>query len=317
MAGADASDAHRGRAFATVAGGMSVSMVLGVPIGVLTGQWFGWRAAMWGIGAAGLLVALPIPSMPAVRVQSAGLRERLWVLVRPAVTKVLVVTVFDTVAIFTALVYLPLVVRPSATWTVLSWVFVAFGVGQVIGNTLAVRWTDRFGPDLVRLISLAGSAGTLVLLDLAVLSLPSTIAIALAAGTSGGMLMVPQQHRLFSKAPDAPTVALGLRIGDVRRWRTRLGGRRRDPRERRSRLARPRCRCSCFGRPRPRSHVAKPFAGAGRVIANADLFSPNASPWSGPSHKASGDPGSPRTTARMVRQAQPARTCSDSSAFRT
>lgn len=205
MAGADASDAHRGRAFATVAGGMSVSMVLGVPIGVLTGQWFGWRAAMWGIGAAGLLVALPIPSMPAVRVQSAGLRERLSVLVRPAVTKVLVVTVFDTVAIFTALVYLPLVVRPSATWTVLSWVFVAFGVGQVIGNTLAGRWTDRFGPDLVRLISLAGSAGTLVLLDLAVLSLPSTIAIALAAGTSGGMLMVPQQHRLFSKAPDAPT----------------------------------------------------------------------------------------------------------------
>jgi predicted MFS family arabinose efflux permease len=43
MAGADASDTHRGRAFATVAGGMSVSMVLGVPIGVLTGQWFGCR----------------------------------------------------------------------------------------------------------------------------------------------------------------------------------------------------------------------------------------------------------------------------------
>ena len=85
---------------------------------------------MWGIGAAGLLVALPIPSLPTVRVQSAGLRDRLSVLVRPAVTKVLVVTVFGTVAIFTALVYLPLVVRPSATWTVLSWVFVAFGVGR-------------------------------------------------------------------------------------------------------------------------------------------------------------------------------------------
>jgi predicted MFS family arabinose efflux permease len=210
MAGAVASDAHRGRAFATVAGGMSVSTVLGVPIGVLAGQWFSWRAAMWGIGAAGLLVALAIPSLPTVRVQSAGLRDRLSVLVRPAVAKVLVVTVFGTVAMFTALVYLPLVVRPSATGTVLSWVFVAFGVGQVIGNTLAGRWTDRFGPDLVRLISLAGSAGTLALLDLAVLSLPSTIAIALAAGTSGGMLMVPQQHRLFSIAPDAPTVALGL-----------------------------------------------------------------------------------------------------------
>jgi predicted MFS family arabinose efflux permease len=72
MAGAVASDAHRGRAFATVARGMSVSMVLGVPIGPRAGQWFGWRAAIWGIGAAGWLVALAIPSLPTVRVPSAG-----------------------------------------------------------------------------------------------------------------------------------------------------------------------------------------------------------------------------------------------------
>ncbi len=51
---------------------------------------------------------------------------------------------------------------------------------------------------------------TLALVDVAVLSLPGALVLALASGVFGGMLMVPQQHRLFSLAPDAPTVALGL-----------------------------------------------------------------------------------------------------------
>jgi MFS transporter, DHA1 family, inner membrane transport protein len=43
-----------------------------------------------------------------------------------------------------------------------------------------------------------------------VLTLPSMIVAAVVTGAFGGMLMVPQQHRLFTLAPDAPTVALGL-----------------------------------------------------------------------------------------------------------
>lgn len=43
------------------------------------------------------------------------------------------------------------------------------------------------------------------MLVLAVLLVSSVI-----SGALNGMLMVPQQHRLFTLAPDAPTVALGL-----------------------------------------------------------------------------------------------------------
>ncbi len=210
LAGALSSDERRGRALATVAAGMSVSTVLGVPIGVLAGTWFGWRAVMWGIGVVAVVVAVLIPIIPEVRVPAAGLRERLAVVVRPAVARVLLVTVLGTLAGFTVFVYLPVLVGPVASGAVLSWVLVGFGLGQLAGTTVTGRATDRLGPGRVRAFSLAGMAVVLAVVDLAVLSLPGALLFALFAGAFGGMLMVPQQHRLFTIAPDVPTVALGV-----------------------------------------------------------------------------------------------------------
>lgn len=210
LAGALSSDERRGRALATVAAGMSVSMVVGVPIGVVAGTWFGWRAVMWGIGVVAVVVALLIPILPEVRVPAAGLRARLSVVVRPPVARVLVVTVLALLAGFTALVYLPVLLAPVASGATLSWVLVGSGIGQVVGNLVAGRTTDRVGPARVAAVSLAGTTVMLLVLDLGALTLPTAMLTSLLSGTFAGMLMVPQQHRLFSLAPDAPTVALGL-----------------------------------------------------------------------------------------------------------
>lgn len=210
LAGALSSDERRGRALATVAAGMSVSMVVGVPIGVVAGTWFGWRAVMWGIGVVAVVVALLIPILPEVRVPAAGLRARLSVVVRPPVARVLIVTVLALLATFTALVYLPVLLAPVASGATLSWVLVGSGVGQVIGNLVAGRTTDRLGPARVAAVSLAGTTVMLLVLDLGALTLPTAMLTSLLSGAFSGMLMVPQQHRLFSLAPDSPTVALGL-----------------------------------------------------------------------------------------------------------
>ncbi|RSN53404.1 MFS transporter [Amycolatopsis sp. WAC 04182] len=210
LAGALASDERRGRALATVSAGMSVSMVLGVPIGVLAGNWFGWRAVMWGIGAVALIVMLLVPLLPGVRMPTVSLRDRLAVVVRPPIARVLGVSVLGTAAGFAAFVYLPVLVAPVAAGAMISWLLVGFGIGQIAGNAFAGRATDSLGPARVRSISLIGTVATLALLDVAVLSLPGALILALASGAFGGMLMVPQQHRLFSLAPDAPTVAMGL-----------------------------------------------------------------------------------------------------------
>ncbi|MFD9895526.1 MFS transporter [Amycolatopsis sp. NPDC059027] len=210
LAGALSSDERRGRALATVAAGMSVSTVLGVPIGVLAGHWIGWRAVMWAIAAIGVAVAAYLPFLPAVRIPAANLRTRLAVVARPPVARVLLVTVVGMLAGVTVFVYLPVLVEPVATGVTLSWVLVAAGAGQVIGTTIAGRWTDRFGSRRVLVWALAGTAVVLAAMDVAVLALPALFVAVLASGTFGGMLMVPQQHRLFSIAPDASTVALGL-----------------------------------------------------------------------------------------------------------
>ncbi|MFE6612678.1 MFS transporter [Amycolatopsis sp. NPDC057786] len=210
LAGALASDERRGRALATVSAGMSVSMVLGVPIGVLAGNWFGWRAVMWGIGAVAMVVMLLVPLLPRVRMPTVSLRDRLAVVARPPIARVLGVSVLGTAAGFAAFVYLPVLVAPVAVGAMISWLLVGFGIGQIAGNAFAGRATDSLGPARVRALSLIGTVATLALLDVAVLSLPGALVLALASGVFGGMLMVPQQHRLFSLAPDAPTVAMGL-----------------------------------------------------------------------------------------------------------
>jgi len=210
VAGATASDETRGRALSWVATGVSVSSVLGVPIGVFAGASLGWRGVMWGIAGVGAIVAVAVLALPRVTVPAAGLRTRLSVLVRPAVARVLVVTVFGLTALFSVFVYLPVIAADVAPGVTISWVLAAYGLGSVVGNQLAGRWTDQVGPRRVRLVSIAGSAVLLAVLNAALLSLPGLLVAVVVVGAFGGMLMVPQQHRLFSLAPDAPTVALGL-----------------------------------------------------------------------------------------------------------
>jgi DHA1 family inner membrane transport protein len=210
VAGATASDETRGRALSWVATGVSVSSVLGVPIGVLAGASLGWRGVMWGIAGVGALVALAVLALPRVTVPAAGLRTRLSVLVRPAVARVLVVTVFGLTALFSVFVYLPVIAAGVAPGATIAWVLAAYGLGSVVGNQLAGRWTDQFGPRRVRLAAMVGSAVLLAALNAALLSLPGLLVAVVVTGAFAGMLMVPQQHRLFSLAPDAPTVALGL-----------------------------------------------------------------------------------------------------------
>jgi predicted MFS family arabinose efflux permease len=55
VAGATAADETRGRALSMVSMGVSVSSVLGVPIGVFVAASVGWRGVMWGIAAVGAL----------------------------------------------------------------------------------------------------------------------------------------------------------------------------------------------------------------------------------------------------------------------
>jgi predicted MFS family arabinose efflux permease len=142
---------RRGTALSIVTGGSSVAVALGVPLGALIGDRFGWRVNFAAIGAlaliatAGLVAGLPRDI--AGRLPVASLRERLDVIRQPAVLAALLSTMLWATGAFTVYTYLALFLARAAGLTGLSVsiVLFAWGVAAVIGLRLGGRLTDRFG----------------------------------------------------------------------------------------------------------------------------------------------------------------------------
>jgi len=214
VAGTLAAPERRGRALAMVAAGATISTVIGVPFGVLAGQWWGWRTAMWLIAGLAMISAVVVPLLPAVKLPTTGLVERLRVIVRPSVLLVLVNAMLVLMPGFIILTYLPVIVAPAIVGTLLVITLVARGLGQVVGTQVTGRLVDSRGPMPVLII---GSVGSVVALGLLIMDrgLPwAAIATLLVAGFFVGMLFVPNQARMFTAAPDVPVVAVGL-LGSV------------------------------------------------------------------------------------------------------
>ncbi|WP_406233952.1 MFS transporter [Nocardia sp. NBC_01009] len=210
VAGVVADDTNRGKALSVVATGLTLSSVAGVPIGIFVERWIGWRGVLWAIAAAGAVAAVLVLLLPRVTLPKTGLRERIRVLVRRPVLRVLMVTTAATTATFTTFVYLPVVVAPSVSQQLLAWLLLTMGIGQVIGNAQAGRAVDRYGPQRTLIFGIIGTAVGLILFGPAINAAWTVFAVLAIIGLFGATIMVPQQTRLFGIAADAPTVALGL-----------------------------------------------------------------------------------------------------------
>jgi MFS transporter, DHA1 family, inner membrane transport protein len=75
-AGLLSSDTHRARSLAVVAGGSSLTLVAGLPFGILVGQFWGWRNALWVLVVLAALSGIALGLLPAVHAPRTGLRDR-------------------------------------------------------------------------------------------------------------------------------------------------------------------------------------------------------------------------------------------------
>lgn len=142
---------RRGRALAIVLGGMTIAIALGLPLGSVVGQAFGWRWTFFGVGVLATVAAMGlawgIPKGTGDGVPVAGFRDRLRVAAQPDVIKALALTFLWAMGAFTIYPFIAPYLHATLGFeergisaTVFLW-GVAAAVGMLLGGSLC----DRLG----------------------------------------------------------------------------------------------------------------------------------------------------------------------------
>ncbi|GAA4509349.1 MFS transporter [Actinoallomurus oryzae] len=203
---------RRARSFAMIGAGSSLASVVGVPFGLLVGQWLGWRGALWTIAAlAAAAAVLAAAGLPSVTLPATSLRSRLAVLVDPRVLILLVVSALVLAPLYLVSSYVAVVVgvSTSADGAVLAALFV-FGTGFFLGNRLVGRFTDRFDSLTSLTAALTVAIFANVVLGVVQHWFVPTLAALFVLGLVGSFLFIPQADRVFVAGGDVATVALSL-----------------------------------------------------------------------------------------------------------
>lgn len=138
---------RRGRAVATVFGGVTVASVAGVPLATWMGGAVGWRItfaalALLSATVAALSLCLPLPAVPGVE---PGLHSRAGALVRPGLPAVFSFNAMVAAGSYAASSYLVVLLTGPAdlsTGTV-GLLLITSGAATVVGNLLAGAAADR------------------------------------------------------------------------------------------------------------------------------------------------------------------------------
>jgi predicted MFS family arabinose efflux permease len=214
-----ASPEKRGRAIAVVTSGLTVSTVLGVPLGTMIGGGFGWHATfvlvaiLGAIALAGLVFGLP-RGLPR---GTASLAQRLAVARHGAVLRTLAATTMWAASIFTVFTYIAVPLHDiGLTPSGISLALLVFGVAAAIGNIAGGRLVDRFGPARIASLALAQLMVALALESVTLkfaspeVAVPAMLVLLFLWGLAGWAFYVAQVVILVRLSSEAPMIALSL-----------------------------------------------------------------------------------------------------------
>ncbi len=207
-AGILSDDHHRARSLAIVAGGSSAALVAGLPFGILVGQMWGWRSAMWALVVLAVVSTLAVRLLPPAHAPALGLHQRARALTDRRVLGVLAGTLTVLTPAFAVIAYLPAIVQTGGAWIVVA--MLAYGSGQVTGTSVVARLIRRRSARAAYVVGAVGVTATIAVLAATRHSLPVAVVTMAALGLSVGLTIVPQQHRLFATVPALASVAVGL-----------------------------------------------------------------------------------------------------------
>ncbi|BBT90678.1 sugar transporter [Enterobacter mori] len=206
----------RAQALSLIATGTALAMVLGLPIGRIVGQYFGWRTTFFAIGMGALitLVCL-IKLLPALPSEHSGSLKSLPLLMRrPALMSIYLLTVIVVTAHYTAYSYIEPFVQVVAGFSAnfATVLLLILGGAGIIGSILFGKLGNQHASTLV-------SSAISLLLACLLLLMPaagseSHLAIlSLFWGVAIMIIGLGMQVKVLALAPDATDVAMSLFSG--------------------------------------------------------------------------------------------------------
>ncbi|MFZ3618878.1 sugar transporter [Leclercia barmai] len=206
----------RAQALSLLATGTALAMVLGLPLGRIVGQMFGWRTTFFVIGLGALFTLLClIKLLPKLPSEHSGSLKSLPLLVRrPALTSLYLLTVVVVTAHYTAYSYIEPFVQTVAGFSArfATILLLLLGGAGIIGSVLFGKLGNRHASLLV-------SSAIGLLLACLLLLLPasgSEMNLALLSVVWGVAIMIiglGMQVKVLALAPDATDVAMALFSG--------------------------------------------------------------------------------------------------------
>ncbi|WP_061707674.1 MFS transporter [Pseudenterobacter timonensis] len=208
-------DDKKGGAISLMFAGLTVSNIIGVPLGTFVGLELGWRTTFWALAIIGVItmigIRVLIPAMPAHRDTRLG--REFAVFKRPQVWISALLSVLSFGGVIGGFTYIAFTLTQVSGFTLqtVPWLLVLFGVGTFIGNIYGGKAADK---------SLNKSLGTILLFLTIVMAAFAlfaqnqimTVILLLLMGTVGLATAPGLQLRMMKYASDAPTVASGTNI---------------------------------------------------------------------------------------------------------
>ncbi|MEL6503928.1 MAG: MFS transporter [Pseudomonadota bacterium] len=217
-------EAERGKALATVFGGLAIAQALGVPVGAWMGYAIGWRetffvAALLAL-PMGVVLWVKLPKGLEVPVNTLGALAS--ALSQPKLVLAVGFTVFFLGGNWVIYTYFgPLFeARLGIGGAGVSVLLFMAGLGAILGNMIGGRLTDTIGPQKALTLLCLGHVIAMPMMTLfpfgaGPVSLAFAGLLAMVWSLLGWSFMVPQQARLAFLSPSLTPVLLALNAAGI------------------------------------------------------------------------------------------------------
>lgn len=205
----------QGSAIATVAAGLTLSTVLGVPLGTFIGHAWGWQTTFWIVTCLGvvavIMLVIHIPSQ--IKFQYQSLKSELGAFKNPQIILVLLITIFGYGGIFASYTYIAPQLEMFAGFSAeaITTLLFIFGIGSFLGTVTAGKLANQW---LMPTLSI-----TLVLLTAILVLFTWTVHNQILASITvfvfgfTAFATVPLlQTKIVQSAKEAPTLAAAVNI---------------------------------------------------------------------------------------------------------